>query len=282
MSRVLELFGEPTSRSGPHWAALTTGQICPFTRTKCFKVRKSDPTISIGSCTVGYGVDENPGIVCPNRFLERDRIFLDSIHLLTSHEPGNDLHVIPETAVPGGSIDYFLVSARRGKVQDFVGIEVQGLDTTGTVWPERERFLRDLELPHDKVAAKSDKPFGINWKMSAKTILVQLHHKIETFEHIGKKLVLADQDILYDYMRREFSFDHVANEARLGDSMHFHNYALTVHQGEFRLELASRKSTDAAGVARCLGLQSEARVELSYFVEKLEAALTPQNRLSLR
>ena len=32
--------------------------------------------------------------------------------------------------------------------------------------------------------ADSTKKFGINWKMTSKTILVQLHHKISTFEHL--------------------------------------------------------------------------------------------------
>ena len=40
--------------------------------------------------------------------------------------------------------------------------------------------------------------------MTAKTILVQLNHKIATFEHLSKRLVLVLQDCLLDYMRREF------------------------------------------------------------------------------
>jgi hypothetical protein len=36
----------------------------------------------------------------------------------------------------------------------------------------------------------------MNWKMTAKTILVQMHHKVETFEHINKKMVLVIQDVL--------------------------------------------------------------------------------------
>ncbi len=78
-----------------------------------------------------------PVVICPFRLLQRRQIFVDSLHLLGMHEPGNELHIIPEVAVPGGSVDYFLVSARLRKVMDFVGIEVQALDTTGTVWPAR-------------------------------------------------------------------------------------------------------------------------------------------------
>jgi len=63
---------------------------------------------------------------------------------IDTHEPGNELHIVSEVSIPGGSVDYFLVSAKDGKVKDFVGIELQTLDTTGTVWPERQRLLKKL------------------------------------------------------------------------------------------------------------------------------------------
>lgn len=65
----------------------------------------------------------------------------------------------------------------------------------------------------------------MNWKMTAKTILVQMHHKIETFEHVHKKLVLVIQDKLLQYMSKEFNFSHLKSPALLGDSMHLHAYS---------------------------------------------------------
>ena len=96
-----------------------------------------------------------------------------AVHLLKLHEPGNELRIVAELAVPGGSIDYCLASIRDGKPRDFVGIELQTLDTTGTVWPERQRFLREHQIRVNRADAASDKPFGMNWKMTTKTILVQ-------------------------------------------------------------------------------------------------------------
>src|SRR5205085_3458321 len=122
--------------------------------------------------------------------------------------PGNELRIVPELAVPGGSIDYCLVSVRDGKPRDFVGIELQTLDTTGTVWPERQRFLRRHKVRVKREHAASAKLFGMNWKMTAKTILVQLNHKIATFEHLWKRLVLVMEVCLLDYMRSEFAFRH--------------------------------------------------------------------------
>ena len=206
MSKVIELFGHSTHSRNEDWQTIVEDQQCPFLGRQCFKIRKSDPENAIGTCTVLYGKkDAKPILICPARLIERRQIFTDCLHLLTTHEPGNELHIVSEVTVPGGSVDYFVVSAKDNKVKDFVGVELQTLDTTGTVWPERQRLLRELEVPRRDDAGNSRKSFGMNWKMTAKTILVQMHHKVQTFEHVNKKLVLVVQDCLLDYMKREFN-----------------------------------------------------------------------------
>jgi len=282
MSKVLELFGIPTNAS-VNWRDLTRQQHCPYLDRTCIKVRKSEPDIAIGSCTVRYGAEHKSVIICPYRLLDRKQIFTDCIHLLTLHQPGNEFHIVSEFSVPGGSIDYFLVSAKKGKVEDFVGIELQTLDTTGTVWPERQRFLKEHGLTVDPRDADSPKTFGMNWKMTAKTILVQLHHKIETFEGIGKHLVLAVQNHLLDYMRREFAFSHLT-AARLGDPMHIHSYSLTPSAGSsprLTLELVDRVSTDTKGIASCLGLQVSPKVELDVIIRMLESKISADTLFSI-
>lgn len=276
MSKVIELFGLSASKSGVDWGKVIREQQCIFINKKCYKVRKSDPETAIGSCVVLYGNDSEPVIICPTRLLERRQIFIDCFHLLTTHEPGNELHIVSEVSIPGGSVDYFLVSAKNGKVKDFVGIELQTLDTTGTVWPERQRLLRDLDVPRSDEAEYSNKSFGMNWKMTAKTILVQMHHKAQTFEHVNKKLVLVIQDKFLNYMSREFQFDHLRNPAGIGDSIHIHSYSMNIqHDRSYKIALESRIGTDADGIARCLGLQAEARVELDQIISVLESKISP-------
>lgn len=275
MSKVVELFGHSAFQVGVDWKAVVAGQQCSYTNKKCYKIRKSDPGVAIGSCTVMYGRDPAPIIICPKRLLERRQIFTDCLHLLTTHEPGNELHLVSEVSIPGGSVDYFLVSAKDGKVKDFVGIELQTMDTTGTVWPERQRLLRDLKIDRRDDAEESDKSFGMNWKMTAKTILVQMHHKIHTFEHVNKKFVLVLQDNLLNYMSREFKFDHLHNPATIGDSMHIHAYGLDLQADKsLKLGLRSRLSTDADGIGICLGLQTEAKVELELIVSALQSKIS--------
>lgn len=260
MSKIIELFGNNTKIERNDWKNIIEKQWCPYEDKRCYKVRKSQPDISIGTCTVLYGAKNVPIIICPNRLLEKRKVFLDCIHLLQLHQPGNDIHIVSELSIPGGSVDYVIASTKDNKVRDFVGIEFQTLDTTGTVWPERLKFLSNLGLIKTKIEKKS---YGMNWKMTAKTILVQLHHKISTFEYLQKHLVLIVQDYFLEYMKKEFNFVNINNPALLGDSLQFHSYSLD-GENERTLKLKERLSTNSIGIAECLGLNAEKSVELVF------------------
>lgn len=279
MKKVLELYGISTYDEDADWQQITERQLCPFTSQQCIKIRKSQPNVTIGTCTVAYGRDNVNVMICPNRLLERKQIFLDCIHLLTLREPGNELHIVQEVTIPGGSVDYFLVSVQDSKVVDFVAIELQTLDTTGTVWPARQEILREKNLPNE-YDADDRRGFGMNWKMTAKTILVQMNHKIHTLENINKHLVLIVQDYLFAYMQREFKFEHI-RKARLGDSAHFHIYSQNKRANSFRLNLTSRLSTDADGIAQSLGLQADPNVELDQLIATLQSKMSGNTLLQI-
>ena len=164
-----ELFGRSTKYDEvDDWPEHIASQHCRFVGKDCYKTRKSQPDVAIGTCTVGVNKAALPVIICPNRFLERNQVFFDCLHLLAHHEPGNELHVVSEYGIPGGSVDYMLVSSDGGRAVDFVGIEFQALDTTGSVWPHRQAAASDLGYDVDVPPSKR---FGVNWKMTAKTIL---------------------------------------------------------------------------------------------------------------
>ncbi|MHC4116956.1 MAG: NotI family restriction endonuclease [Planctomycetota bacterium] len=279
MSDVIELFGRSTANLRRRWSKIADGQWCPYLKRTCIKVRKSQPEISIGTCSVFYGKTRRPIIICPFRLLERRQIFTDCLHLLPTHEPGNELHIVSEISVPGGSVDYFIASVRDGKVKDFVGIELQTLDTTGTVWPARQEFLKKVNVV--TTGSPTHKTYGMNWKMTAKTILIQLHHKIRTFEAINKHLTLVVQDCLLDYLRQQFQFSHLRN-ARRGDPMQIHAYRMSEQANKLqRLELTERLSTDSDGIAICLGLQAEIKIELEQIVTRIESKLSSKTRFEL-
>ena len=280
MSRVRELFTFSVEKDNVKWKDVVKKQHCRYSNKRCFKVRKSQANISIGTCTVQYGQENKDIIICPHRLTERKQIFADCLHLLTSHQPGNELHLVPEVSIPGGSVDYFLVSTDSDrKVKDFVGIELQTMDTTGTLWPERELALQDLGLKKNILAPK--KLFGINWKMTAKTILVQLHHKIDTFESINKHLVLVIQDHLLEYIKTEFAFAHINTNPLIGDSMHFHSYKLKKEEKDYKLVLDSRHSTDSNGISKLLGLNANAKIGFDEIAKILESKISDSTVFSI-
>ncbi len=107
--------------------------------------------------------------------------------------------------------------------------------------------------------------------MTAKTILVQLHHKVETFEALGKKCVLVLQDRLMEYMTREFAFGHLESPALDGDSMRFHSYSLQSDDGS--LVLSDVLSTNMAGIAAALSLGSSAEMRPKDLIQRLQEKL---------
>ncbi len=114
-----------------------------------------------------------------------------------------------------------------------------------------------------------------------KSILVQLHHKIETFEGLGKHLVLAMQDVLLHYMKQQFNFGHIGS-AKLGHSLQFHSYSFKKRDDHRRkLQLASRLSTDAQGMSTALGLKAPANIQLQEILDKLEEKISTETLLKI-
>ena len=225
------------------------------------------------------GHQGQPTIICPHRFLQRRQIFIDTLHYLIEHASGNQLHVVPEIAIPGGTVDYFVVSVHRGEVKDYVAVEIQALDTTGSVWQARQKLINDIltisvDVPRGKIV-------GMNWKMTAKTILVQLHHKIETLELLEKKMVLVIQDVFHNYITKNFSTERL-RAANLHDSTHFHIYTLEQgSDGGFLLELSTRQSTTAKGVEEMLGMRHDAKISSEELKDKIRAKISEKTLLRI-
>jgi hypothetical protein len=155
---------------------------------------------------------------------------------------------------------------RGDQVVDYLGLEIQSLDTTGSggIWNAREDLYGgNLQEQY---------PYGINWKMSAKTILVQMHHKAESFEALGKKLVLVLQQPFFDYVSREFQATHLQT-ARPEDSVHFHVYDCVELNRKVRLRLLDRKSTNVLGIERMLKLGKGAGISEQEVIRRIKAKL---------
>jgi hypothetical protein len=245
---ALEFYVEPITANSSSQAvddAFRT-QRCPILGSKCLKNRKSEPQQTIGSCVVGH--QGLPLVICPIRLRRSTQVFEEAMHLLSGYQDGLELVAIPEIGSGArGSIDYVLTAFDGDRYVDHVGIEFQTLDTTGSVWPSREDYL------HGRAPSAK---YNINWRMNAKTILIQLHHKAPVFEAHGKKLLLVVQDAFLDKLRQDFNFDDY-RDANPADVLHIHSYRLVYSPsdddgGEFKMELADKVSTGLAGVEKSL------------------------------
>jgi len=123
----------------------------------------------------------------------------------------------------------------------------------------------------------------INWKMSAKAILVQMHHKAAAFEELRKKLVLVLQRELFDYITKEFRISQL-RDATPSNHIHFHVYDCVEMNNRLALMLASRKSTDIRGVIRrvedTLNLGRESTISEADVIDKIKAKMPFARRLS--
>jgi hypothetical protein len=285
MTRIVEFYGHAVGGAEQDWPRIVQDNKCEYLDRSCTKKRKSDPSIVIGSCTVLHDKRApKPMIICPERLTHQRKVFVGCIPLLSGHAPGNQLHLVPQVEIPGGSVDYFLVSTKNGAIQDFVGIELQSLDTTGTVWPERQRLLRQFNIPRPggDDAENSSRGYSMNWKHTAKTTLMQIHHKVQTFEHVGKKLVLVLQDQLLAYMRGVFRFGHFQTPAGPGNSFHIHSYRLDQQQdGKYTLNMVESVGSNMDGIAECLALQADACMELSDIIQTLSPKISDRTRIDV-
>jgi len=136
------------------------------------------------------------------------------------------------------------------------------------------------ELGIIKNTVESNKIYGINWKMTTKTTLMQLHHKISTFEYLQKHLVLIIQDIFLDYMKKKFNFKNINNPSLLGDSLQFHSYFLTDKDNQ-SLKLKERLSTNSIGIAECLRLNAEKNVDLEIMLDAIEKKISNNTLLKI-
>lgn len=268
MTKVSELFGYSVEEE-KDWALLVREQQCPYTESKCSKTRKGDSSFSIGTCTMKHGL--NDVMICPTRLLQNNTVFNDITRLIEPNDKHYKYEVTSEIQIAGGNVDFFLVSKSiEGEILDYVGIEFQTLDTTGTVMPERERFLASQGSPHNPNEISKRASFGMNWKMTAKTILVQILHKIKTFDDVNKKLVLVVQDPLLDYMETEFDFSSFSTSSSLDNNFFIFSYSLETNDNCGKeLNLSKIISTNKVGVERSMSRLDQTTVEEQAILDAL-------------
>ena len=264
--RPLELYGHPTDEPPQ-----PETDVCPFLGARCIKSRKSEPTQTIGTCILG--MDGKPQLVCPVRMRANEHQVLRDVSELLSGDV-TEVLVVPEINIKDfGNVDFTLAGLDgTGHVVDFVGVEFQTNDTTGSAWRGRQDYFEGHLLDN----YGSD--YGLNWKMTTKLVLKQTLDKGAVFSKWGKKYVWAMQDTLLERMRA-YSDMSLFHEAQDDDQVFF--YAYEVFRGSVRydMRLVEKIGSDLGGVAKANAPRTEiAEHVLETFETVLEAAAKSGNR----
>lgn len=267
--RIAEWFGHSPLDTSPEAQDCRARKHCPFIDTPCTKTF-SDKTIS-GVCSVHAGVN---GLVpiCPNRLYAENYAFLDRIAAIafggTPHviKPG-DLHTSEATKdrvvafgkkfgselkVPkrGGngaySVDWILAKVDgQEELLEFVAVEVQTIDTTGSYKPAVETLRQG---DHATVTSEA----GMNWENVNKRILPQLIYK----GHLLRREPLCRSGLFFVCPTAVYK----RIEDRLGGKMLpyknlqpgsivFHQYALSVEGPRLGLAYVGQFATTVDQVA---------------------------------
>lgn len=253
MNDVNELFGLYTNGSTfPDLNDALANQKCPYMNgAKCYKTRKSSPNIAIGTCSLYFNKIDQPILICPLPLIQNGVIFKDCLQFISDSIAGSDLYLVPEINTPVGRIDYILAAVRNGVPIDFVAIELQTLDTTGSIWNSRQVMLIKHGYDVEDGSALTSRA-TINWRMTAKTILAQLLQKSQLFASMDRNLVLVCQTPLFNYMQKNYNFDGV-KEADKRDVLHFHMYDYVSLPHGMQLKLASMRSASLDAVESMMG-----------------------------
>lgn len=276
MNKVNEMFGLYTNGDiFPDLHVALKEQTCPYMNgAQCYKTRKSDPDTAIGTCSLCFNNVEQPILICPEPLTQDGRVFNDCLQFISGSIAGSDLYLIPEITTSVGRIDYVLTAVRDGRPIDFVAIELQTLDTTGSIWNSRQALLLEHGYNVDKGSARSSGA-SLNWKMTAKTILAQLLQKSQLFAGINRNLVLICQTPLFKYMQKNFNFEGV-REANNRDVLHFHMYNYVSEGSSMSLRLSSMRSASLDVVESIMGQRKDTRSELHKINATLAGRLKPE------
>ncbi len=196
----IEVFGHPIDVESPEARTDRERHWCPFVNDVCDK-RSRLIDYPMGVCSVQYG--EEVVALSPRRFMQDNIVFYDiADHYFGSH---HNLMLFPEVSIPGarnlGIFDFVMVKHRplSSKIEDFVAIELQTGQTTGT--GALVKALEDF-MAGKEIAAKSY-GFGLNLADIWKRAFIQILTKGIVMERWGHKIYWVAQEPIYqDFLDR--------------------------------------------------------------------------------
>jgi len=200
---ICEILGQPAEEmTNP----VNEEYSCPFRNSTCTK-RSHSFTGPFPVCSVfrqRKGEECTPIIVCPRRLYAAD-IYNDVIHhVWLGDKPNNPIRVHEIKMGKVGNVDMVIADLTDDKkrVKNFVSIELQAVDITGTYEPAYTAIVLNKQL--------DERPtYSFNYKNVQKRFISQLIDKGFFHHHWGTKIVAVVQDVIYDNLKERINFTEV-------------------------------------------------------------------------
>lgn len=207
---LAEVLGEPAARMR---SPANADFRCPFTNNTCIKKSRTlgepAPVCSLyRHVRNGSPREHTPVCTCPNRFFATDLVGDVVRECWVGNSPANPVPVHEIGMQKFGKVDLVIADMQRnGTVGQFVPVELQAVDITGSVLPYYEAHISSRNLP-------SAHPYNFNWANVRKRFISQLIAKGFYCHHWGTRIVAIVQEDLYD----QFQSHARLAEVRLQDS----------------------------------------------------------------
>lgn len=180
--------------------------LCPYMNGQCNKqshvLSGPYPVCSIRRKT-------NPALiaVCPKRFLEADLLKDVLEHCWPGDKPKNPRLAHEVSMEKFGKVDLVVadVDEATNSIREFVSVELQAVDITGSVEPAYSALLNSEKMVNVS--------YGVNWANVRKRYIDQLITKSNYHRLWGTRMIAVMQTPLFDYLRAHMHFDELAPDA---------------------------------------------------------------------
>jgi hypothetical protein len=194
-----EIFGFPIWNDSPSAMRYREQKLCPFNNKvpNCTKDKANNP---LGVCCVHHG--GKAIITCPVRFRE-DWIVVEQAAKF-AFPPGTkwtsigEVKLIDKNGQSAGNLDFVLVAYDdRGRLTDFVSLEIQGVYISGNLRNPFEAYLADPDI-HFEWPSGYNNPKPDFLSSSRKRLIPQMLYKGGILKHWGKKQVVSMQKMFFE------------------------------------------------------------------------------------
>lgn len=229
---------------------------CPFIKSPCLKrsqqLANNEP---YPICTLWRRTGapqvamEDLIFVCPKRFYAVD--FLKEVveHCWPGERPKNP-KVAPEVKMTGfGNVDFVIADVQdNGDVGQFLSVELQAIDITGSVFPAYMAIRAEEDLDNRPT-------FGFNWDNVYKRYITQLIRKGYFHHHWKSKIIAVIPEQVYQYIKRRADFIRSSDVKNPQVNIIFMTYRLEddpTRPGEFRPRVATVEGTSHSSLQNAI------------------------------